>query len=227
MTAEMLDAVLYATLKAATEGLRPFRYSFSGAGNPCARALVYEARRHDAGLPPHGAREVKHAMAAACGNAVGELLEAGCHKLGWDTQAPVIMNGAVRVTGTLDVIAPGFVLDWKLVGEKSWKRAVKAPSDKHVTQVNGYAHAKGEPSWVLAYLRATSIFKPGELEWRIYNGETDPIAAKALVGTWAEVDAHRKAKTLPERPEAFSPAGFPCGWCNFKTECWSEVSNGQ
>lgn len=221
ITTESLQGILVAALQAANERQDEFRFRFSAAGDPCLRALVLDARDG-----PRPIKEIKHALANVCGTAVGDLLEEGCAKLGWKVQKEaVLVSDDVEVSGKLDVQGPGFVLDWKLVGENAWKRVQREPNSKHVFQCNGYSKAVVEPRWVLAYLRATSIFKPGELEWRIYSGSTSTDLAKQLVNVWAKVQTHMTAGTLPDRDASFSRERFPCGggttWqCAHFAKCW-------
>lgn len=221
-SADTLQSILDAALVAANERQQTFRYRVSSAGDPCERALAYDARAGK-GRPT---ADVRYVLAQACGTAVGEVLEAGCSKLGMKVQEKVVLGGPedVFVSGTLDVRAEGYVLDWKVVGKKSWRRIAKEPDPKHVLQVNAYCAATKEPAWALAYLNGASIFD--ELEWRIFRGKADPLAGQRVLSTWRLVDWHHKNGTLPARPDNFSMSSFPCGWngggCTYRDTCWSE-----
>lgn len=215
----MIDAIL-AKARELT-GQQPFRYRFSTAGDPCLRALVYDAQDADDGHPPSVApRRLRDVLAIACGNAVGGVLEDAARRLGYETQKPAEFNtGAVRVLGQSDVTdRHRSVCDIKLVGEKSWKHA---PHPKHILQANGYAVSHDAPRWVLLYVRGSTIFDDfsGEVETAIFDGPADVEKAQELCGIWESVDSHRKLRTLPERVFGAKPTGWPCGWCRHLKRC--------
>jgi hypothetical protein len=237
-TAERLQAILDAALVAANAAKQEPRARFSNAAD-CERALALDFT--------HGPREmtdVRHVLAAACGTAVGEVLEAGGAHIGaWAQQTaklwPMVGNLDLRfpLEGSNPNEAPsgGEVWDWKVVGEKSWKRVKTEPNPKHLTQIHGYCAATRSFRWVLAYLRGVSIFKD-EMEWRIYTGIADPARAEAAQAKWQSVLAHVKAKTLPVIPEGYGPETFPCAtrgksglsvWCGHYSHCHpKEASHG-
>lgn len=221
-----LQPVLDAALLAVQEGGRAeweagARHFFSNAGDDCLRALVLDELEG-----PRPTQELRYALAMACGSAVGAVLEAGCKKLGWKVQERVkLERDGLDVWGSLDVHAPGAVIDFKLVGEKSWKRVAKEPAYKNVLQVNGYAVAEAEPGWVLVYLRGRDIFDAIDVDsWRIYSGASDPSLAKQLTHTWETVLGHVLAKEPPPRHRDFAANRFPCGglWgrCGHFEKCW-------
>src|SRR5437764_10557135 len=71
----------------APQGTQPFRYRFSAAGDPCLRALVYDAQDADEGKPPaQGTRRLRDLLAMACGNAVGSHIEAAARTLAHEVQ---------------------------------------------------------------------------------------------------------------------------------------------
>jgi hypothetical protein len=91
------------------------------------------------------------------------------------------------------VADPAFVLDVKLVGEKSWARA---PHNKHILQAASYAVQNDSPRWILLYVRGSTIFdeESPEVETRIFAGNADVEYAQELCGIWEMVDRHRKAE---------------------------------
>ena len=203
-------------------GAQPFRYRFSSAGEPCLRALVYDAFDHDDGLQPAiGNGKLKWNLSAVCGTAVGERIEAGAKAIGLLTQqAHEFDTGAVRVKGSSDIVAPDAIIDIKLVGEKKWSKIEKKPDPKHVLQVNGYAVSADKTRWILFYVRACSIFDDApELEYRLHAGDSNIEMAQELCGVWEQVDSHRKLRTLPERMFEAAPNKFPCGWCRHQSRC--------
>jgi hypothetical protein len=206
-----------------TPGTRPFRYSFSGAGDPCLRTLCYDAQDADAGLPPaEGNRELSWILSSACGTAIGEVLErAGVALGGVSQQLAEFDTGGIKVRGSLDLAGRECVLDFKLVGEKKWAKVAKGPDDKHKLQVNGYAVATDRPRWGLVYIRAVSIFDGEHTtpELRIHEGEASVELAQQLCGVWEEVERHRSLRTLPERVWGASPHRWPCGWCRHANRC--------
>lgn len=206
-------------------GAQPFRYRFSSAGEPCSRALVYDAWDADDGKPPaRTPGKLKWMLSAQCGTAVGAFLEAAAQRIGFETQAKHIFDtGAARVEGSSDILTPDAVIDLKLVGEKKWARIQKKPDQKHVMQVNGYAVESDRPRWVLLYIRACSIFDDSsELEWRAHSGNADTELAQALCGVWESVETHRKLRTLPERVFDAAPNKYPCGWCRHQSRCFTQ-----
>lgn len=222
-----LQPVLDAALLAVQEGGRAewdagARHFFSSAGDSCERALVLDELEG-----PRPTQELRYALAAACGTAVGAVLEAGCKRMGWKVQERVkLERDGLDVWGSLDVRAPGAVVDFKLVGEKSWKRVAKEPAWRNVLQVNGYSVAAPEPGWVLVYLRGRDIFDEMDANsWRLYAGASDPSLAKQLTHTWERVLGHVLAGQAPPRPRDFSAARYPCGggteWqCGHFEKCW-------
>lgn len=229
-TPQELDGI--ARILAETEkidGARPFRYGFSNAGEPCLRALVYDAQDADAGKPPASKpMKLKHRLTAVCGTAVGSRIEEGARRLGFVTQARhVFETGAIAVHGSSDILARTAVVDIKLVGEKKWKRIQKTPDGKHVLQVNGYAVQADRPRWVLLYVRALSIFADpddlggddDQLQIKVHAGDASIDLAQDLCGVWEQVDQHRKLRTLPERVWGADPDKFPCHWCSHLERC--------
>lgn len=215
---ELVDAML---AKARTlTGTQKFRYRFSSAGDPCLRALTYDAFDADDGVPPaESSRRLRDILAMACGNAVGEKLEEAARALGHQTQTPHEFDtGAVRISGRSDVADRRVVLDIKLVGERSWSRA---PHPKHILQVNGYAVQNDSPAWALLYVRGTTIFDEDspEVETRLFTERTSLEKAQELVGIWEEVHTHRTLRTLPERVFGAKPDGWPCKWCRHLKRC--------
>lgn len=202
------------------QGTQHFRYRFSAAGDPCLRALVYDARDADDGKPPaQGPHRLRDLLAMACGNAVGNHIEEAARRLGYETQKTHAFDtGVVKVRGNSDVAGPPFVLDVKLVGEKSWARA---PHQKHILQVASYAVANDSPRWILLYVRGSTIFDEdsAEVETRIFAGHADVEYAQELCGVWETVDRHRKLRTLPERVFGAKPDGWPCAWCRHLKRC--------
>lgn len=214
-------AAIFAALRAMPRS-RPFRYSFSGAGDPCLRALVYDAQDADDGKPPaEGDSEVSWLLSSVCGTAVGDALEKAAKPLGGASQvAAEFDTGSVRVTGSLDLLWPDGVDDFKLVGEKKWERIQSRPDPKHVLQINGYAVAKDKPRWRLIYIRAVTIFDGSETpEVRVHEGVASVEKAQELCGVWESVETHRRLRTLPERVWGASPEKFPCGWCRHLERC--------
>lgn len=236
--AERLQAVLDASLRAANHAKQEPRARFSNAAD-CERALCLDF--------VHGPREmadIRHVLAAACGTAVGEVLEDGGALIGAWAQQRVKLP---PMTGALDLRfqdeyphklsdlkeTGGEVWDWKVVGEKSWKRVRDAPNPKHLTQIHGYCAGTKATRWVIAYLRGVSIFKD-EMEWRIYCGVADPAVAERAQAKWQRVLAHKAAGTLPVIPEGYGPDRFPCGWmkqgalvqgCGHFKHCYPEEAN--
>lgn len=216
---QALDEVL-ARAKYAGGG-RSFRYSFSSAGDPCLRALVYDAQDHDDGTTqPEEPRRLRDVLAMKCGNAVGEHIEQAARQLGWSTQTRhTFSTGAVEVYGSSDLFLPGkLLLDTKLVGEKSWARR---PHAKHKLQANGYAVEADIPTAGLLYIRASTIFDEDspEVEIDLITWPASVELAQELCGVWESVDMHRKLRTLPERPWGASPRRWPCGWCRHLARC--------
>jgi hypothetical protein len=202
-------------------GDQPFRYRFSSAGEPCLRALVYDARDADDGVPPPvKERRLRDQFAMACGNAVGAHLESAARTIGWNTQSEHVFDtSGVRITGSSDILAPKkFVLDVKLVGEKSWARR---PHDKHILQVNGYAVADDIPLAGLIYVRGSTIFdaESPEVELDLIEWAASVEIAQDLCATWLQVEQHRRFRTLPERFFGARPDGFPCAWCRHLERC--------
>ncbi len=227
-TAERLRALFAAA--AAEPRSRDFRYSFSGAGDPCLRALVYDAQDADDGKPPAEAkRELSWVLSSACGTAVGALLEESAKALGGRSQvAAEFDTGSVAVRGSLDLTFPGVVWDFKLVGEKSWAKVEKRPDPKHVLQVNGYAVATDAKAWALIYVRGTTIFDGSPTpEVRIHEGEASVEKAQELCGVWESVETHRRLRTLPERVWEASPDRWPCGWCRHLERCGPTGEGGE
>ena len=203
---------------------QPFRYRFSSAGDPCLRALAYDALDADAGLPPtDGARKLTWALSATCGTAVGEHLERAAVDLGGFIRQcyAEFDTGGVWIKGEADLADRWTLFDFKLVGEPAWEKIESKPNPKHVGQVNGYAVALGRKRWVLFYIRATSIFdgKHEVPEARIYEGEASVEKARDLCSVWEEVERLRASKTLPERVWGASPLRWPCGWCRHLQRC--------
>jgi hypothetical protein len=222
---EPLDAdvaAVQAMIRKAQEpqGTQPFRYRFSAAGDPCLRALVYDALDADEGKPPaQGIHRLRDLFAMACGNAVGAHIEHAAKSLGHEVQkSHAFDTGAVKVRGSSDVASPAFVLDVKLVGEKSWARA---PHNKHILQAASYAVANDSPRWILLYVRGSTIFDEDspEVETRIFAGAADVEYAQELCGIWEMVDRHRKLKSLPERVFGAAPDRWPCSFCRHLTRC--------
>lgn len=202
-------------------GDQPFRYRFSSAGDPCLRSLVYDARDADDGVTqPVKPRRVRDLLAAACGNAVGAHLERAAQQLGWQTQAKHVFETAgIRIEGSSDIKSPGrFVLDVKLVGEKSWARRAH---DKHVLQVNGYAVSEDIPLAGLIYVRGSTIFdaESPEVEVDLAEWPASVELAQDLCTVWMQVEQHRRFRTLPDRFPGARPDGFPCGWCRHVERC--------
>lgn len=219
-----VTAALSRILAAAAESKpQPFRYRFSRAGDPCLRALVYDAQDHDDGLPPReGKREASWSLSAAVGTAIGERLERAAVELGgWRRQVPVVFDtGAVQVRGEADLVGPDVVIDFKVAGEKKWHRVQRAPDEAHVLQVNGYAVALDRPRWALCYVRAISIHDGSATpELRVHEGVASVELAQQLCSTWESVEQHRKLRTLPDRVWGASPHRWPCGWCRHLERC--------
>ena len=217
---DRLAAVL-AAVPATQTGHQAPRPRFSRTDD-CERALVLDfahPRARDMNNP-------RYILAASVGTVVGEVLERAAKSLGAIVQERVVL---APMTGNLDVRWPdrtglGFaneVWDWKVVGDKAWKRVAGPrgePNRKHVVQVNAYAVATNARRWALLYLRGRSIFGD-ELEWRVHTGAADPHLALAAQEKWQRVEAHVKAGTLPVIPDGYDPARFPCGWCGHKERC--------
>jgi len=202
-------------------GEQPFRYRFSAAGEPCLRALVYDAQDADDGTrQPEAPRRLRDVLAMKCGNVVGEHLETAAKRIGWITQRRHTFNtGAVQVSGSSDLLLPAVgVLDTKLVGEKSWARR---PHAKHKLQANGYSVEADLPFAGLLYVRASTIFdaESPEVEVDLIVWPASVELAQELCGVWESVDMHRKLRTLPERIFDAGPKKFPCGWCRHKHRC--------
>jgi len=218
-----VDAIL---AKARTlTGAQPFRYRFSSAGEPCLRALVYDAQDADDGKePPAESRKLSHLLSAVCGTAVGAHLEKAAALLGYETQkAHEFSTGGIVIRGSSDIAAPGCVLDLKLVGEKKWERVQKEPDLKHLMQVNGYAVQNDSPRWALLYLRGLTIFDGSEEpETLLHEGAASIELAQVLCGIWEDVEQHRKLRTLPERVFGAKPDGWPCAWCRHLERCAPE-----
>jgi hypothetical protein len=224
-TSERLHAILDAALVEANADKQEPRARFSNADD-CERALALDFVHG-----PRGMADVRYVLAAACGTAVGEVLENGGSRIGAWAQQRVTLP---PMAGSLDLRFPleattdpdhpegGEVWDWKVVGEKSWKRIKTEPNPKHLTQIHSYCAATRSDRWVLAYLRGTSIFKD-EMEWRIYRGHANPEVAETAQAKWVRVLDHVKRKTLPVIPPEYSPSGFPCNWCGHKVACWKET----
>lgn len=208
---------------------RAFRYSFSGAGDPCLRALVYDAQDHDDNAPPAvGRREVSWSLSAVCGTAVGDALEKAGMRLGFTSQKRAHFDtGAIRVDGSTDTVTPDLVLDWKLAGEKKWERVRSKPDPKHQLQVNAYAVALDKPRWALCYVRAVTIFDGSTTpEVKVHEGAADVALAQDLCGIWEQVDHHRKLRTLPERVFEAAPDKYPCSWCSHQARCLTGPEEG-
>lgn len=217
-----INALLAAAMK--DHAPQSFRYRFSSAGEPCLRALVYDAQDADAGKPPaFAARRLRDMLAMACGRGVDEQFGAAAKSLGYQVQAShEFKTCGIRVRGNSDIMAPPEIgIDVKLVGEKSWARR---PHAKHKLQINGYCVEKDLPRWGLLYIRGSTIFDDGspEVEWDLITGESSIEMAQELCGVWIEVEQHRKLKTLPERVFGASPTSFPCGWCKHLERCAPE-----
>ena len=223
MVTDRLQAILDAALDAANADKQEPRARFSNAAD-CERALAL-----DFAHGPRGMAETRYILAAACGTAVGEVLERGAAKIGAVVQEAVTLP---PMRGNLDVRFPGeAVWDWKVVGEKSWKRVKGAANPKHLVQIHAYCAATGSPRYVLAYLRGRSIFGDS-LEWRIHTGAADPAVAAAAQAKWTGILAHVAAKTLPVIPEGYGPESFPCAtrgkaglsiWCSHYSHCYGET----
>lgn len=217
-----LAALLAAAMK--DHAPQTFRYRFSSAGEPCLRALVYDARDADAGKPPaFSARRLRDMLAMACGRGVDEQFGEAAKSLGYRVQAShEFKTCGITIRGNSDILAQGIGLDVKLVGEKSWERR---PHKRHELQVNGYAVEKDLPLWGLLYIRGSTIFDEDspEVEWDLFTGQSSVEMAQELCGVWVEVEQHRKLKTLPERVFGASPTAFPCGWCKHLERCAPEA----
>jgi hypothetical protein len=198
------------------------RYGFSDAA-ACARGHVYAFREWEATgaltplrTPPSWLYQ------AAAGNGIGAALEEAARRLGWQTQVPVRWESdGLVVEGMADIVAPDFVLDGKWVRRYSWKHVQEAPKPEHWIQVHGYGHALGKP-WVGVLYQQQKDYGE-DTPWLLHQGETDPSVAAQVVAHWSEVDAHRKAGTLPVRP--YVEPSFECArFCAYGDQCWSEVA---
>lgn len=218
------DLVLGIFSRAAQRKTQPFRYRFSKAGEPCVRALVYDAHDADDGKPPAESKsEITWTLSSACGNAIGYALEQAAVESGEFVRQVYAEfdTGQVWVRGDADMADRETAYDWKLVGEKKWAKIQKSADAGHVLQVNGYAVALDRKRWVLIYIRASSIFEEGAKvpEFKTYEGEASAEKARELCGVWETVDSHRKLRTLPERVWGASPDRWPCGWCRHLERC--------
>lgn len=198
---------------------QPPRPRFSNAAD-CLRKHVYEQRAFREGeWTATEEKPVRWNVAAACGTAIGELLEDAAVRIGGaSTQWPADLDDGA-VSGSADIVWDGDVWDVKCVGESQWRNVQRNPDAKHVLQVASYAHALRKPRWVLLYVRLGSIGKGEHLEWCAHEGEADPSLARRIVDHWREVSAHIEAKTLPDRPY-LSPS-WECGHaCGHMKACW-------
>jgi hypothetical protein len=225
-TAERLQAILDAALVAANADKQTPRARPSNATD-CPRALALDF--------VHGPRDMaqlRYVLAAACGTAVGNVLEAGAAKAGALCQERISLP---PMAGSLDSRFPGEgVWDWKVVGEKSWKRVKDGPNEKHVAQLAVYCAATRETRWTLAYVRGVSIFKD-ELEWRVFTGHADPAQAERIQTKWTRILRHVEERTLPVIPDTYGPESFPCAtrgkeglsvWCGHYQHCWAPSPMG-
>lgn len=218
------DLVLAIFERAAKRKPQPFRYRFSSAGDPCLRALVYDAQDADDGKQPvEGKSEIAWTLSAACGNAVGYALEQAAVETGGFVRQVFAEfdTGSVWVRGDADFADRATVYDWKLVGEKKWAKIQSKPDPKHELQIQGYAVALDRKRWALIYVSASSIFEDGAKvpEFIVHEGAASVERAQELCGVWEQVEGHRKLRTLPERVWGASPRRWPCGWCRHLERC--------
>lgn len=222
MTTRALVLSIFA--KVAQRKAQPFRYRFSSAGEPCVRALVYDAQDADDGKAPVEAKsEAAWSLSNACGHAIGYALEQAAVEMGGFVRQVFAEfdTGQVWVRGDADLADRETVYDWKLVGEKKWAKIQGKPDPKHELQIQGYAVALDRKRWALIYVRALSIFEEGAKvpEFKIHEGAASVEKARELCGVWETVDSHRKLRTLPERPWGASPHRWPCAWCRHLERC--------
>lgn len=219
--AELVEAALAEYAKASAQ---PFRYRFSKGGEPCLRALVYDALEADEGKDSAEEYSLKGALASAFGKTFHEFMQAGAVKLGHGVELKVRFDtGAVEVLGSLDwKPSQQVVIDFKCVGENTWSKVARKPLPKHVLQVSSYAVAEDAPFAGILYFDGGAVFRKGPVEreaFRLYVFPAEVEQAQQLCAVWEDVDAHRKLKTLPERPWGASKDSWPCSFCRHREQC--------
>ncbi len=196
---------------------RPPKYGFSDA-DECTRKQVYafrEFKMYGSLSPGYG--PARWNLAAALGTAMGDFFEAAARRLGDETQAPTTLPGTEEpIAGHADWVTPTHVVDFKRADDATWREVQAQPKTQHRLQANGYAVALGKPKWGILYVR--NVTKGEEIPWVFHEGDASPALAEQIVEHWREVEAHRKAGTLPDRP--YAQESFECRICKYAITCW-------
>jgi hypothetical protein len=183
----------------------------------CVRAKVYSFLLFkEEGRPAEFERPARWGLAAACGTAVGQLIEEASERLGHKTQVRVESG---RISGSADIVLIGeHVIDVKVAGGWKWRKIQHEPDPEHRRQVATYATLLEKPKWALLYIDGRSIFTAGEdVEWVLHEGLASVEHYKSTSDFWASVHGHLDAGTLPGRLE---PDSFECKICPHAGRCW-------
>lgn len=207
------------------------RFGFSDS-HGCQREAVFRFRDFmQTWKSPAAYKPLRWVLAAACGTAIGNVLEAAARRQGDVTQESCVLPNAhgLHIYGSLDWlwVDGGVVFDFKCVSRKQfrWIKKQGEPKEGHRAQINGYSVAKNVPHWCLVYIDMGALgFADADTpETQLFAGDANRELADAeVVGFWLGVDGHLKAGTTPEIPGDYTADGFPCGWCSQKRRCWSE-----
>lgn len=126
------------------------------------------------------------------------------------------------IFGRIDrIIEPDTVLDYKSINRYGFDEVLDSgPKREHVLQVNLYLHG--------LHLEGENRFTRGLVLYvnkdngMLYEAtfDYDPQLALESIRLFELVEEHAMAGTLPERPDGFTPATFPCTYCSWRSLCW-------
>lgn len=131
------------------------------------------------------------------------------------------------VSGRLDVLAVPSLKRVIEVKTTPHRATAYLPKEEHIRQTNLYVHRiramEGFEDYdgTLAYfVKDAAKGQPVILPYRIPYDEK--LAVESLEAfhdaLWVA-----EGESRPKRPEGFTQTKFPCGYCSFKTHCWSAL----
>jgi len=208
-----LDQALAKRQEVGRPSKRKWRGSLLGG---CVRAHWYSAN----GVAPSEPFTKETLRVFAMGNAVGSFLESALSEAYGDKikfEIPVISEEndfAGNIDGLLDLGDKLVVLEFKSIRHQGFIR-LKEPKPEHAVQVGSYAKfhdpsdTRPREAWVI-YIDKD--------DYSIREFQIDPSSWGAVAQRVLAVLDYYGDRKPPRLPEA-STRKWPCGWCNWRTEC--------
>ena len=129
------------------------------------------------------------------------------------------------LAGRLDVL---LIPTWKRVVEvKSIPYAMLPylPKADHIAQLNLYLHGiRREPEYTGfdgTLLYVVKDARKGQAVCRAYEIPYNPETALVTLNAYVRARQAAIGPTVPPRPKGFTTSAYPCGYCVFRTHCWS------